>query len=159
MRCRSWAMKVLTGWALSGGLACAASFPTAAAPAPIDADLQAVNSREVAYFMAADAKGLEALWADSFVVNNPLNQLATKPQVLGMVSSGMLRFTSYDRKIEYVRRYGDIAVVTGAESVVWAGRMPLAGKLSHLRFLAVWQHSASGWREIARQGSVISDPP
>ncbi len=151
--------KVLIASALSCGVTCAASLAAAAAPATTEAELRAVNSREVAYFMAADAKGLGVLWADSFVVNNPLNQLATKPQVLGMISSGMLRFTAYDRKIEYVRTYGDIAIVTGAESVVWAGRMPLAGQLSHLRFLAVWRQSASGWHEVARQGSVIPDRP
>jgi hypothetical protein len=105
--------------------------------------------------MAADTKGLEGLWADTFVVNNPLNQLVTKPQVLGMVTSGMLRFTSYDRKIEYIHTYGDIAVVAGSEDVVWGGRMPLAGQPSHLRFMAVWQRLPGGWREVARQANVV----
>ena len=104
-----------------------AASPVVAAAAEADeASLRAVNAREVADFMSADAQGLEGLWADSFVVTNPQNQFVTKSQVLGMVGSGILRFTSLDRKIEYVRTYGDIAIVVGAETAVWAGKMPMA---------------------------------
>jgi hypothetical protein len=136
------------------GAACPA---VATAPEADEAGLRAVNASEVADFLTADTKGLAGLWADSFVVTNPLNQLATKSQVLGMVGSGMLRFTSLDRRIEYVRMYGDIAVVAGAETAVWAGRMPLAGKLSHLRFTAIWQRTGASWREVARHANIIPD--
>jgi hypothetical protein len=124
----------------------AASPVVAAAPRADEASVRAANDREVSDFMAADAQGLGRLWADSFLVTNPLNQLVTKSQVLGMVGSGVLRFTSYDRKIEYIRTYGDIAIVAGAETVVWAGKMPMAGKSSRLRFTAVWLRSKTGWR-------------
>ncbi|MHB8528659.1 MAG: nuclear transport factor 2 family protein [Caulobacteraceae bacterium] len=130
---------------------------TLAAAAPGEADLRAADAGEVADFLAADARGLAGLWADSFVVTNPLNQLAARAQVLAMVGSGVLRFTSYERKIEYLRAYGDIAIVAGSETVVWAGRMPMAGKLSHLRFTAVWRRSPAGWREIARHANIIPD--
>ncbi len=153
------AATIFLGIMFSASPAAAAPASAATASAATDeASLRAVSASEVAAFLAADTKGLEGLWADSLVVNNPLNQLVTKPQVLAMVGSGMLRFASYDRKIEYIRTYGDIAIVAGAETVVWAGRMPLAGRLSHLRFMAVWQRSANGWREIARQANVIPDP-
>jgi hypothetical protein len=142
--------------ALLGSLG-AASVTAATSPDAAEASLRAANASELADFMAADTKGLEGLWADSFVVTNPLNRLATKRQVLGMVGSGMLRFTSYDRKIEYVRTYGDIAIVAGAETVVWAGKMPMAGKSSQLRFTAVWQRYGTGWREIARHANIIPD--
>ena len=132
-----------------------AASPIPASSEADEASLRAVNASEVADFMAADTKGLDGLWADSFVVTNPLNQFVTKPRVLEMVSSGFLRFTSYDRKLEYVRTYGDIAVVAGAETVVWAGKMPIAGQLSHLRFTAVWQRSGTSWLEITRHANII----
>jgi hypothetical protein len=149
----------LAAIALSVGAGWAAAAPASQASTADEASLRVVSADEVAAFMAVDTPRLGDLWADGFVVNNPLNQLVTKPQVLGMVSSGMLRFTSYDRRIEYVRTYGDIAVVAGSEAVVWAGRMPLAGQLSHLRFMAVWQRSGKSWVEVARQANVVPDAP
>ena len=127
----------------------------AASPEADESGLRDANAREVAAFMAVDAKALDAVWADGMVVTNPLNQFVTKSQVLGMVGSGVLRFASYDRKIEYIRTYGDIAIVAGAETVGWAGKMPMAGQSSHLRFTAVWQRSGSGWREVARHANII----
>ena len=144
--------------AVAIGVMASSTSWAADAPLPDEASLRAASAREVAEFMAADTKGLADLWADTFVVNNPLNQLVTKPQVLGMVDSGMLRFTRYERTIEYVHAYGDIAVVAGAETVVWAGRMPLAGQQSHLRYMAVWRRGPGGWREVARQANVIPGP-
>lgn len=133
------------------------SEASAAEVVSADSAVRALNAKEVRDFVMGDAGGLERLWADSFVVTNPLNQFVTKTQVLQMVDSGMLRFASYDRQVEYVRFYGNIAIVAGAETVVWAGKMPMAGKLSHLRFTAVWQLSGSDWREIARHANVVSE--
>lgn len=154
--------------AVSFALGCsaiAAAFPnlalgsTASAAELVSAEsaLRALNAEEVSDFMAGDARGLERLWADTFVVTNPLNQFVTKAQVLQMVDSGTLRFASFDRQVEYVRLYGDIAVVAGAENVVWAGKMPMAGKTSHLRFTAVWQRSGSDWRQIARHANIVPE--
>ena len=44
-----------------------------------EADLRALNANEVSDFMSADTKALDRLWADSFVVTNPLNQFVSKP--------------------------------------------------------------------------------
>ena len=58
--------------------------------------------------------------SDDFLVTKPLNQVTTKSRVLAMVKDGMLSFKSYDRKIEYIEKYGDIAVVIGREAVEWS---------------------------------------
>ena len=55
-----------------------------------------------------------------------------------MVESGFLIITSYDRQIEYVRRYGETVIVAGSETVVWDGKMPNAGKTEHQRFTGIW---------------------
>ena len=157
MRSFFLALPMVIGISLSLEIVDAASPVLVVASGADEASIRAFNSTEVADFMAADTKGLDGLWANSFIVTNPLNQLATKSQVLGMVNSGILRFASYDRKIEYVRTYGDIAIVAGAETVVWAGKMPLAGKLSNLRFTAVWQRSGTGWREVARHANIVPE--
>ena len=123
-----------------------------------DTELRRVNQQEVAAFMATDPVALARLWSKEFVVTNPLNQLATGPQVLAMVKGGALSFKSYERTIEYIHHYGDIAVVAGAEKVEWTGKMPLAGKLLPLRFTAVWLSTPSGWQEVARHANVVPGP-
>ncbi|MDB5482901.1 MAG: hypothetical protein JWO83_3954 [Caulobacteraceae bacterium] len=146
----SWAALLLAA-SLAAGAA------RAAQPPDVEAEIRAANAAEVRGFLAADVPALASLWADSFVVTNPLNRFVTKADVLGMVSSGMLRFSAFERDIEYVRAYGDIAVVAGAETTGWAGRMPLAGRTSHLRFTAVWRRTGDGWREIARHANIVPD--
>jgi hypothetical protein len=46
----------------------------------------------------------------------------------------------------------------GAETVVWAGKMPMAGKTSHLRFTAIWMRKGAGWQEVARHANIIPEP-
>jgi hypothetical protein len=132
-----------------------ASAGTAHSAAPSEAALRAANAREVKDFLTADDKALAALWADSFVVTNPLNRFVGKARVLAMVRSGMLRFSAYERTLDYVRAYGDIAVVAGAETVRWSGAMPLAGKVSHLRYTAVWRWTGGRWLEVARHANIV----
>jgi hypothetical protein len=81
----------------------------------------------------------------------------TKQQVLGMVESGFLVMTPFDREIEYLRVYGDIVIVAGSETVMWGGKIPNAGKTEHLRFTAVWMKQAGRWQEIARHANIV--PP
>jgi hypothetical protein len=99
------------------------------------------------------------LWSDDFVVTNPLNKFVTKQQVLGMVDSGFLVITSFDRQIEYLRAYGDVVIVAGREAVVWGGRMPNAGKSENLRFTAVWMKQGGQWQQIARHANIVPPQP
>jgi len=137
-------------------LTIAAQMTTAQSSA--EAEIRKASDKEVDAFMRVDPKTLESLWSNEFVVTNPLNKFVTGKQVIGMVTSGMLAFKSYERTIEYFRQYDDIAVVAGSETVVWAGKMPLAGKESHLRYTAFWQKQNGTWKEIARHANIV-DPP
>jgi hypothetical protein len=137
---------------------------TARAQAPVelsaadrvaDVTVRQRSADEVTAFIKNDSVQMAALWSDDFVVTNPLNRFATKRQVLGMVRSGFLVITAYDRQIEYDRIYGDMAIMAGSETVVWGGKMPNAGKTEHLRFTAVWMKQAGGWQEIARHANII----
>jgi hypothetical protein len=105
--------------------------------------------------MKRDAGALSRLWADDFLVTNPLNKVATKAEVLAMVRGGTLSFKSYERHIEHIRRYGNTAVIIGNEEVEWAGKMPLAGRELPLRFTAVWFHTRGHWLQVARHANVV----
>lgn len=119
------------------------------------AEVARLDSLEVQSFLADDPATLARLWSDDFVVTNPFNQFVTKEQVLTLVTSGVLAFESYDRQIEYARAYGDVVIVAGRETVVWADKMPLAGQTSRLRYTAVWVRHGNTWQEVARHANLI----
>lgn len=121
--------------------------------------IRRLSAEEVDAFLKNDRSAMTRLWSDDFVVTNPLNKVATKQQVLGMVDSGFLVITSFDRQIEYLRVYGDVVVVAGREAVVWGGRMPNAGKSENLRFTAVWMKQGGRWQQIARHANIVPPQP
>ncbi len=120
-------------------------------------EVRRLNVEENQAFLHKDPKTLARLWSDDLVVTNPLNKFVSKQQVLGMVESGFLVITSFDRQIEYVRVYGDTVIVAGSETVLWGGKMPNAGKTEHLRFTGIWMKQRGRWQEVARHANIV--PP
>lgn len=118
-------------------------------------DVRKLNAEEVDAFLHNDPKAMASIWSDDLVVTNPLNKFVNKQQVLGMVNSGFLVITSYDRQIEYVRVYGDTVVVAGSETVVWGGKMPNAGKTEHLHFTGIWMKQGGRWQQVARHANIV----
>jgi Domain of unknown function (DUF4440) len=145
--------------AMLTALACAtfAALLCAQASDPQAEDVRKLNTEEVDAFLHKDPFVMERLWSDDFVVTNPLNKFVNKQQVLGMMRSGFLIITAYDRQIEYLRVYGDMVLVAGAETVTWGGKMPNAGKTEHLRFTAVWMKQNGRWQEIARHANIVPE--
>jgi hypothetical protein len=121
-------------------------------------EIRELNGREVQALLARDIDMLKRLWSDDFVVTNPFNKFVRKRDVLDMVKSHKLAFSSYDRQVEYVRVYRDntMAVVAGSETVVWSGKMPTAGQASRLRFTGVWLKQGGRWQQVARHANIIS---
>jgi hypothetical protein len=118
-------------------------------------EVRRLNGEEVEAFLHNDPKTMARLWSDDFVVTNPFNKFVNKQQVLGMVESGFLVITSYDRQIEYIRTYGDTVIVAGSETVVWGGKMPNAGKTEHLRFTGIWMRQGGRRQEVARHANIV----
>jgi uncharacterized protein (TIGR02246 family) len=118
-------------------------------------EIRKLNAEEVKAFIDNDPNTMAGLWSDDFVVTNPFNKFLNRQQVLGMIQSGFLVITPYDRQIEYVRVYGDTVIVVGSETVVWGGKMPNAGKTEHLRFTAVWMKQQGRWQEVARHANIV----
>lgn len=121
-----------------------------------EAAVRQASAHEVRAFMGKDPGQLASLWSDDMVVTNPLNKFVTKQQVLGMVRSGVLTFTAYDRTVEYAHVYGDTVILAGNESVTWGSKMPHAGQTERLLFTAVWMKRGGHWQEVARHANVVS---
>jgi ketosteroid isomerase-like protein len=121
----------------------------------VQAEIRRLNAQEVDALLHNDIKALSGLWSRDFVVTNPLNKFVNKQEVISLIESNILAFTSYDRQVEYVRIYGDTAIVAGVETLVWAGRMPNAGKTTQLRFTAVWMREHGRWQQVARHANIL----
>jgi len=120
-------------------------------------EVRRLNDEEVEAFLQKDPKAMARLWSDDFVVTNPLNKFVNEQAVLGMVESGFLVITSYTRQIEYIRMYGDTAIVAGSEAVMWGGKMPNAGKTEHLRFTGIWMRQGGRWQDVARHANIVPE--
>ncbi|MGI8960347.1 MAG: nuclear transport factor 2 family protein [Bryobacteraceae bacterium] len=131
-----------------------AKQPLSAGP-DAEKEVRRLNAEEAEAFLHRDPKTMARLWSDDFVVTNPLNKFVNKQQVLGMVQSGFLVITSYDRQIEYIRVYGGTVIVAGSETVTWGGRMPNAGRSERLRFTGIWMRQGGRWQEVARHANLV----
>ncbi len=147
---------VLSFW--SGSILLAQSPGDSGKQNPAELEVRRLNAEEVQAFLHKDPEAMAQLWSDDFVVTNPLNRFVNKKQVLGMVASGMLVITSFDRQIDYIRAYGDSVIVAGSETVLWGGRMPNAGKTEHLRFTGIWMKQSGRWQQVARHANVVPEP-
>jgi hypothetical protein len=72
-----------------------------------------------------------------------------------LIESGTLAFASYERRIEYVHLYRNMAIVAGSETVIWVGKMPNAGKTSFLRFTGIWARQNGRWQQVARHANIV----
>jgi len=125
-------------------------------PRPADEIVRALDNEERLAALKRDRRALERLWSDQLIVNAPNNRVVIgKPAVLDeFVAGGVVNFSSFERRIEFIRVDGDFAFVMGAESVKpRAG--PSAGQLIERRFTNVWRKEAGTWRLYARHANVI----
>lgn len=116
--------------------------------------IRAAEERHRMAFLANDASALDAMFSDDFIVNSPQNRLVEKGELLGMVRGGVLAISSFEQKIESIRRFGDIVTVMGEDRVVYAAPSPIAGQTHRRRFIDIWQLQGDRWRFIARQASI-----
>jgi len=155
------AIRVLLVGALIAAPAFLAAVQTTAAKTDeensAEESVRKLSQEEVEAFLHKDADAMSRIWSDDFVVTNPLNKFVNKQQVLGMVRSGFLVITSFQREIEYIRVYGDTVILAGSETVVWGGKMPNAGKTDHLRITAVWMKQQGRWQEVARHANIVPE--
>lgn len=121
----------------------------------VEEEIRQVNAEEVEGLLRNDIRVLGHIWSDDLVVTNPLNKFVNKQEVSKLIESGTLAFASYQRRVEYIHLYRDIAVVAGSETVVWAGKMPNAGKTSLLRFTGIWARQNGRWQQVARHANIV----
>jgi ketosteroid isomerase-like protein len=118
--------------------------------------IRAIDDQERKAVLDRNYAALEHLWCDQFTVNSPGNTVVIgRRDVLAQVQK-LANYSSFERKIEFVRIDGDIAIVMGAETVQPTGNVPLAGKTVERRFTNIWKKDGQTWCAIARHANVVS---
>jgi ketosteroid isomerase-like protein len=116
--------------------------------------VRAIEDEEREAMLRSDLPALERYWSADLVVNAPNNEIKTRSEVLDLVKSGQLKYSSFERQIERIVVHGDIAVAMGAETVVPVGG-PNAAKTVHRRYTDVYTRQSGLWQLIARQATIV----
>lgn len=103
-------------------------------------------------FLARDLERLDALWADTLVVNSPINQVHEKKRVLELLRAGTIAHSSMRGQIEVIQKNGDLVVVMGSDVVTNSPDGPPIRR----RFTNVWLAEGGSWRLIVRHANVIA---
>jgi hypothetical protein len=117
--------------------------------------VRAAEERHRKAFLVNDTAALDTMLANDFIVNSPQNRIIEKAELLNMVRRGVLAISTFEQKIDAVRRFGDIVVVMGVDSVVYAPPATVAGQTHRRRFTDLWQLRDTTWTFVARQASLL----
>lgn len=119
--------------------------------------VRSLDEQERKAVLAEDVAALERLWSEQIIVNNPQNAIsADRNAVLDRVKRGLIRYSTFERRIESIRFDQDVAIVMGSETVVPKGDPARANHPVNRRFTNIWRKSGTTWRMIARHANVIA---
>jgi Domain of unknown function (DUF4440) len=121
---------------------------------PAVAEAVAASDAEVAAILAEDPRAFGDSLAPDVIVNSPLGTINRRDDTLAAFGRGFIRYTSFDRRIEYTGKLGELVVIMGNEILAPKGNAPNAGKIVHRRFTDIWRNEQGVWRLALRQATV-----
>jgi ketosteroid isomerase-like protein len=130
----------------------------------VEATVRSLDDEERVAALKRDVPALERLWSEDFTVNAPNNQVvAGKRAVLdAFVNSGIINFSSFERRVEFIRVDGDIATIMGLETLRPITNAPSAGlragQTVDRRFTNIWRRENGTWRLFLRHANVVPRP-
>ena len=100
--------------------------------APADEEtVRSLDDQERKAVLDRNYAPLEHLWCEQLTVNSPANNVVIgRHDVLATVQKSAV-YSSFERKIEFIRIDGNFAVIMGAETVQPIGDAPLAERRSN----------------------------
>ncbi|WP_146898372.1 nuclear transport factor 2 family protein [Adhaeribacter aerolatus] len=106
-----------------------------------------------------DAIALDKLMDQEVTVNHPTNKIVNeKAELLRLIKSGVIRYTSFKRYPEKFLFFKDMVIVMGSEEVTPAKGAPNAGKKLKRRYTNVWMNKNDSWKLTVRHANnVCSD--
>jgi len=121
---------------------------------PAVAEAVAASNAEIAAILAEDLEAFGDSLAYDVIVNSPLGTINRRDDTLAAFGRGFIRYDSFDRRIEYAGKLGELVVIMGHEILAPKGKAPNAGKIVHRRFTDIWRNEQGAWRLALRQATV-----
>jgi ketosteroid isomerase-like protein len=134
-------------------------------PAADETRVRELDDQERVAALKRDVAALERLWSEDLTVNAPNNQVVVGRRAVldTFVRAGVINFSGFDRKIEFIRADGNSVFVMGLETVTPLSDAPgaglVAGKTIERRFTNIWEKEGATWRLFARHANVIPNRP
>ena len=127
----------------------------AAARTPRIAAALAAAERMDRAILARDPEEFSAVFAEDAVVNNPFNRIARKKDAERNLATGLIDYTSLERRIEYAAARGDHDVVLMGEEILTPVRKAkFAGEKIRRRTTEVWTDETGQWKLAIRQATI-----
>lgn len=147
---------ISAGLLLASSAALAQQLPENAA---LQAEVRALDQAHARAILAGDVKALDRLMAEDVTVNHPTNRIVNeKSELQAMIASGVIRYTSFERRPEKFLFYDDMIAVMGDETVVPAAGAPNAGQTLRRRYTNVWMKHDGQWRLAFRHANNVCVP-
>jgi ketosteroid isomerase-like protein len=103
-----------------------------------------------------DAASLQGFYADEYVSTDSDGMVRNKAQDIANFTSGATKLASYKLDDLKVHVYGDVAVVTGRNTVKGSLKDTSEDVTGHYRFTDVFVKRGGRWQCVASQGSRIT---
>jgi uncharacterized protein (TIGR02246 family) len=123
----------------------------------VETRIRSLEQQQVAAAIARDRTALEQLFAPDFRIINPAGAVASKNELLALLTGGVTPYRSAVYETDAVRVYGDVVVSTGTETVVPA-QGAQAGQQVKRRITHVWEKHGGAWQLVLRHATVVSSP-
>ena len=126
----------------------------------IIAAIKKLMDYELKLVLSQDTAAMKQFYPDDMAATNPFNQFIDKRKVLERVQSDIIKYTSYEKKVDHFHIEGDkTVVVIGSEVVVPTpdADRPDAGKTINRRFTEVWMKRGEEWKKVIRHASNVLD--
>jgi uncharacterized cupredoxin-like copper-binding protein len=82
--------------------------------------------------------------------------VVTRPQIVELIKSGKIDYTSFKKFIEKISITGNTAIVMGREEVKPEKATDHAGKTVIRRYTNVWMKLGDKWQLVGRQATISS---
>ncbi|MBX3245177.1 MAG: nuclear transport factor 2 family protein [Acidobacteria bacterium] len=122
----------------------------------VEQKIRALDIAEAEAILAGDVATLEEMWAKDILINNPRNAITKgRSDLVGLVRSGNISYSSFVREIEAVEIHGNVVIVMGLETVKPKGKAPRAGQTVRRRYSHFWMQRDGKWLLTARHSNII----
>ena len=123
---------------------------------PAETEIRRLDSAQKEAYFKQDTSNFLKYFSPDVVVHGPSNKIETLEELLVRIRKGGSNREYYDRVVEKISFFDNIAVVMGNETTKPTGIAANAGKTVKRRFTNIWMKKENGWRLVARQSTIIS---